>query len=87
MRQLIGWYNVVDFSGDCKGQIKVCSPVCSLFKDNEVAPESNSMHDCNRQVSVYLVFPISKIALCPGQSVTKLALNIETSMKFIIRCL
>ena len=23
MRQLIGWYNVTDFNGDCKGQIKV----------------------------------------------------------------
>ena len=23
MRQLIGWYNVTDFSGDCQGQIKV----------------------------------------------------------------
>lgn len=42
------------------------------------------MHDCNRQVSVYFVFLISKIALCPGQSVTKLALNIETSMTHIV---
>jgi len=23
MRQLIGWYNVTDFNGDCQGQIKV----------------------------------------------------------------
>ena len=23
MRQLIGWYNVNDFNGDCQGQIKV----------------------------------------------------------------
>lgn len=31
MRQLIGWYNVVDFNGDCKGQIKLgVSPVTPL---------------------------------------------------------
>ena len=23
MRQLIGWYNLTDFNGDCQGQIKV----------------------------------------------------------------
>ena len=31
MRQLIGWYNVMDFYGDCKGQIKV-----SLCSDDSV---------------------------------------------------
>lgn len=28
LRQLVGWYNVVDLSGHCKGQIKVCIPLC-----------------------------------------------------------
>lgn len=23
LRQLIGWYNIMDFNGQCKGQIKV----------------------------------------------------------------
>ena len=30
MRQLIGWYNVTDFDGDCKGQIKVCLGNCDV---------------------------------------------------------
>jgi C2 domain-containing protein 3 len=31
LRQLIGWYNIMDFNGECKGQIKV--PVLWMLTD------------------------------------------------------
>ena len=34
MRQLIGWYNVTDFNGDCQGQIKVTIMKLKIRKQN-----------------------------------------------------
>jgi len=44
MRQLIGWYNVTDFDGDCKGQIKLgVSPVIPVSPPRSL-PASRPVH-------------------------------------------
>ncbi|CAH3017538.1 unnamed protein product, partial [Porites evermanni] len=45
MRQLIGWYNVTDFNGDCKGQIKIgVSPVIPVSPPRSLPASRQRLH-------------------------------------------